>query len=251
VTKVVNRVELSVVVPIYNEKENLSHLYNTLTEALENRVSSYEILCVDDGSVDGSSVLLDQMSEADHRFKVIHFEQNCGQTAAIYGGIKKASGRYIALMDGDLQTDPRDIFTLMPYLEKYDFANGMRVKRQDTLLKKISSRIGNGVRNWITGDKIYDTGCPMKLFKREVASSFYLYEGFHRFLPTLARMNGYQVVEVPVSHKDRAFGVSKYGVWNRAFVGLMDAIVIGWLRKRVIKYQIRGEEQVGNDAEFH
>ncbi|MFC5468120.1 glycosyltransferase family 2 protein [Cohnella suwonensis] len=244
-------VELSVVVPLYNEKDNLHRLYQAVTDAVQGRIESYEIVGVNDGSTDGSAEWLDRMAEADSRLRVIHFERNCGQTAAIYAGIKQASGRYIALIDGDLQTDPNDIFTLMPYMKDYDFANGMRVRRQDTLVKRVSSRIGNGVRNKITGDKINDTGCPMKLFKREVASSYFLYEGFHRFLPTLARMNGYRVIEVPVSHREREFGVSKYGVWNRALVGLMDAIVIGWLRKRTIRYRIKGEERVDVHAAKH
>lgn len=172
--------------------------------------------------------------------KVIHFDKNYGQTAAIWAGIKNSVGELIALIDADLQTDPKDILKLMPFIEKVDFVNGMRLDRKDTMLKKISSRIGNGIRNWITGDSIYDTGCPMKLFKREVAESFYLYNGMHRFLPTIAKMNGFTVVEVSVSHQERKHGVSKYGVWNRAYVGFMDAIVIGWLKKRVILYRIKG-----------
>ncbi|WP_027091718.1 glycosyltransferase family 2 protein [Cohnella thermotolerans] len=234
-------VELSVVVPVYNEEENVERLYRAVAEALRGRVASYELVMVDDGSTDGSAERMDRLAAADDRVKVCHFERNCGQTSAIYAGIKKASGRLIALIDADLQTDPDDIFTLMPYMEQYDFANGKRTRRRDTWVKRVSSRIANGVRNKMTGDSIADTGCPMKLFKREVAESYYLYEGFHRFLPTLARMNGFRVVEVPVRHREREHGASKYGIFNRLFVSLMDAFVIGWLRKRVIRYTIRGE----------
>ncbi|QGQ94048.1 glycosyltransferase [Paenibacillus psychroresistens] len=234
-------VELSVVVPIYNETENIERLYKCITEAVMDKVAGYEIILVNDGSTDGTEHGLDKLASEDLHVEVIHFRKNCGQTAAIQAGIRKASGKYIALIDADLQTDPNDFFTLLPYLAEFDFANGWRTKRKDTYLKKISSRIGNGVRNWITGDVIEDTGCPMKLFKREVAESLQLYDGFHRFLPTLARMNGYTVVEVPVSHREREFGISKYGVMNRVFVGLMDAIVIGWLRKRAIRFEIRRE----------
>ncbi|MBB6633013.1 glycosyltransferase family 2 protein [Cohnella thailandensis] len=233
--------EVSVVVPIYNERDDLMRLYFAITGALDPHVGEYEIILVNDGSTDGSGPQLDKLAESDAKIRVIHFEQNCGQTAAISAGLKAAEGRYVALMDGDLQTFPEDIVKLLPYMEQYDFANGTRVDRKDTLVKKVSSKVGNGVRNKITGDRIQDTGCPMKLFKREVAQSFNLYEGFHRFLPTLARMNGFSVVEVPVGHRERTAGTSKYGVLNRAFVGLMDAIVIGWLRKRTINYQIRGE----------
>ncbi|SFD98548.1 Glycosyltransferase involved in cell wall bisynthesis [Paenibacillus catalpae] len=233
-------VKLSVVAPIYNEEENIKLLHESITNAVKEKVESYEIVLVNDGSKDRSALLLDELVQQDPHVRVIHFEKNCGQTAAIYAGLKGSTGELVALIDADLQTDPRDIFKLMPYIPNMDFVNGKRVRRRDTVVKKVSSRVGNGVRNWLTGDQIYDTGCPMKLMKREVADSYYLYEGQHRFLPTLAKINGFKVVEVAVSHQERQHGVSKYGVFNRAFVGLMDAIVIGWLRKRVIRYQIKG-----------
>ncbi|MFB7140721.1 glycosyltransferase family 2 protein [Gottfriedia sp. NPDC056225] len=231
--------KLSVVAPIYNEEENIKNLYQSITNAVKDKVKEYEIILVDDGSKDNSANLLEQLSKADSHVKPIYFEKNCGQTAALWAGMRQAKGEYISLIDADLQTDPHDILTLMPYMKEYDFANGMRLKRRDTYIKKISSRIGNGVRNKLTNDIIYDTGCPMKLMKREVAQSLYLHEGMHRFLPTLAKMNGFNVIEVEVSHREREYGVSKYGVFNRAFVGLMDAVVIGWLKKRVIQYKIK------------
>jgi len=234
-------IELSVVVPMYNEKDNIARLHMAITHALAHRVEAYEIILVDDGSTDGSAEQLDQLALADPNVRIVHFLRNCGQSAAIASGLKAAKGRLIALMDGDLQTYPEDIFDLMPYMTDYDFANGTRVRRQDNLVRKVSSKVGNGIRNWITGDRIKDTGCPMKLFKREVAGSFTLYTGFHRFLPTLARMNGFRVIEVPVRHRERVAGTSKYGVFNRAFVGLMDAIVIGWMRRRSFHYQVREE----------
>ncbi|MBM7568622.1 glycosyltransferase family 2 protein [Paenibacillus sacheonensis] len=234
-------VKLSIVAPIYNEEENILLLHEAITNAVTGKVESYEIVLVNDGSRDRSASILTELAERDPAVKVIHFTKNCGQTAAIYAGMKESKGELVALIDADLQTDPRDIFKLMPYIPNMDFVNGKRVKRQDNIVKKVSSRVGNGVRNWLTGDEIYDTGCPMKLMKREVADSYYLYEGMHRFLPTLAKINGFKVIEIAVSHHERQHGVSKYGVFNRAFVGLMDAIVIGWLRKRVIRYQIRGQ----------
>jgi len=233
-------VEISIVVPVYNEEEGVERLHRTVVETMRGRESRYELILVDDGSTDGSAEKLDRIAAGDERVRVLHFERNCGQTSAISAGLKEARGRYVALIDADLQTDPADIFTLLPYMDRYDFANGTRARRRDSLVKRVSSRIANGFRNWITRDSIADTGCPMKLFKREVALSFHLYEGFHRFLPTLARMNGFSVVEVPVSHRRREQGESKYGVFNRLFVSLMDAFVIGWLRRRVIHYKIRG-----------
>ncbi|ANY68686.1 glycosyl transferase [Paenibacillus sp. BIHB 4019] len=231
---------LSVVAPVYNEEENIHDLYLSITDALKGRIDSYEIVLVNDGSRDRSAVLLDEIAQMDQAVKVIHFDKNYGQTAAIWAGLKNSKGELIALMDSDLQTDPRDIFRLMPFIERIDFVNGKRVKYKDARVKKMASRIGNGVRNWITGDSIYDTACPMKLFTREVADSFYLYNGMHRFLPTMAKMNGFSVIEVSVTHHERQRGVSKYGVLACACVGFMDAIVIGWLKKRGNLYRIKG-----------
>ncbi|MNO22821.1 Undecaprenyl-phosphate 4-deoxy-4-formamido-L-arabinose transferase [compost metagenome] len=233
-------IHLSVVAPVYNEEENIYDLYLSITEALKGKIESYEIILVNDGSKDRSAVLLNEIAQMDQAVKVIHFAKNYGQTAAIWAGMKNSEGRLIALIDADLQTDPRDIFRLMPFIGKIDFVNGKRADRRDTMLKKISSRVGNRVRNWITGDSIYDTGCPMKLFTREVADSFHLYNGMHRFLPTLAKMNGFSVIEVSVTHQERKHGVSKYGILNCACVGFVDALVIGWLKKRGIQYRIKG-----------
>lgn len=229
-------IELSVVVPIYNEEENIRLLYETIINSMRGQLEHFEIILVNDGSTDGSFQILENIARQDTRVHIIHFEKNYGQTTAIFAGMKKAAGKYIALMDADLQTNPVDIFTLYPYLDEYDFINGRRKIRQDSFVKKISSKIGNSIRNFITNDSIQDTGCPMKLFKSELTNSLFLFEGMHRFLPTLAKMNGYSVIEIPVSHTKRKFGTSKYGILNRAFVGLLDTFVIGWIKKRQIKY---------------
>ncbi len=231
-------IELSIIAPIYNEEENIEYLYQSITHALNDKIS-YEIILVNDGSLDNSATLLNNIANDNLAVHVIHFEENCGQTAALWAGMRTAKGELIAIIDADLQTDPKDIVTLLPYMDNYDFVNGKRTNRQDTFIKKVSSKVGNGVRNFITHDTIEDTGCPMKLFKKEVANKYYLFEGMHRFLPTLAKMNGYRVIEIPVSHRERKFGTSKYGIFNRAFVGLMDTIVVGWLKKRHIRYKIR------------
>lgn len=231
-------IELSIIVPIYNEEENIRLLYETILNSITDKIEQFEIILVNDGSVDNSYHLLEQISLDDDRVHIIHFEKNYGQTSAIWAGMKIASGKYISLMDADLQTNPRDILKLYPYLDTYDFINGNRNNRQDSFIKKISSIVGNSFRNFITKDTIQDTGCPMKLFKREIIDCLFLFEGMHRFLPTLAKINGYSVIEIPVSHQKRKFGKSKYGIFNRAFVGLMDAFVVGWIKKRQIKYKI-------------
>ncbi|MEK5418469.1 MULTISPECIES: glycosyltransferase family 2 protein [unclassified Paenibacillus] len=230
---------LSVVVPIFNEEENIYDLYLSITEALRGRIEHYEIVLVNDGSRDRSAVLLNEIAQMDQAVKVIHFEKNYGQTAAIWAGIKNSQGELIALMDAALQTDPRNIFRLMPFIKKRDFVNGKWADHKDTWFKKVSSGFAKKIRNWIIGGSIYDIGCPMKLFKREVADSFYLYNGMHRFLPTVAKMNGFSVIEVTVTHQARKHGNSKYGEINRGGMGFMDAILIGWLKKRVILYRIK------------
>lgn len=228
--------ELSVIAPIYNEEENIERLTERICEAVEKKFENYEIIYVNDGSSDNSKEILDKLASKNSRVKVYHFTKNNGQTAAISAGFEKCHGELVVTMDADLQTDPEDIYRLLPYIGEYDMVNGRRATREDGIVKKLSSIVGNGVRNKITGDNIQDTGCPLKLYKLEVVKKYKLFDGMHRFLPTLAKMNGYRVIEVPVRHFDREFGVSKYGVWNRLFKGLKDAFAVRWMMKRNLNY---------------
>ena len=233
--------EISVIAPVYNEEENINRLIENVEKVLKSNFKSYEILLVNDGSTDKSKEILDNLNN--ENVKVIHFEKNCGQTAATAAGFKYSDGDIVVTIDADLQTDPEDILVLYSHLENYDMINGRRATREDGIVKKISSWIGNTARNIITGDNIKDTGCPLKLFRKEVVKSYYLYEGMHRFLPTLAKINGFRVAEVPVRHYDRLFGQSKYGVWNRLFKGLKDAFAVRWMKKRRIHYIVLNEER--------
>ncbi|WP_101474217.1 glycosyltransferase family 2 protein [Fusobacterium sp.] len=233
---------ISVIAPVYNEKDNIVRFITQVEESLKKGFSSYEIILVDDGSTDGSREILDRESSKNGHVRVFHFTKNNGQTAALAAGFKVATGNLVVTMDSDLQTTPEDIYILLPYLDKYDMVNGKRETREDGIKRKISSFVGNSIRNLITGDNIQDTGCPLKLFKKEVTDSYYLYEGMHRFLPTLAKINGFKVIEVPVRHYDREFGTSKYGVWNRLFKGLKDAFAVRWMKKRKLKYVIEGTD---------
>ena len=225
---------ISVIAPVYNERENIRNFISKTEEVLKKSFNSYEIILIDDGSTDGSDKLLDEEASKNGHVKAFHFTTNNGQTAALGAGFKLCTGDIVVTMDSDLQTNPEDIYTLLPYLDNYDMVNGKRASREDGIKKKVSSLIGNSVRNWITGDNIEDTGCPLKVYKKEVVDSFYLYEGMHRFLPTLAKINGFKVIEVPVRHYDRQFGYSKYGVFNRLFKGLRDAFAVRWMKKRKI-----------------
>lgn len=228
---------ISVVAPIFNEEENILRFIKKVEDVLKKGFKSYEIVLVNDGSTDKSKEILDREAEKNGHLKVYHFTKNNGQTAALDAGFKKCTGDLILMMDSDLQTDPNDLYVLLKYIDRYDMVNGKRITREDGIKRKISSFVGNTVRNIITGDDIQDTGCPLKLFKREVIESFYLYEGMHRFLPTLARINGFKVVEIPVRHYDREFGKSKYGIFNRLFKGLKDAIAVRWMKQRKLRYE--------------
>ncbi|HYI09441.1 MAG TPA: glycosyltransferase family 2 protein [Thermoanaerobaculia bacterium] len=233
--------DLSVVFPVYNEEENIPILLREIAVALEGRGWTYEIVAVDDGSTDRSVEVLRASRTEYPTLRVLTFEKNSGQTAALDAAWHAARGRLVVSLDADLQNDPADIPAMVGKLEQSgsDMVIGVRVNRQDTWSRKMQSRIGNGVRNWITGDQITDTGCSLKLVKREAIDRVRLFTGMHRFLPTLVRYAGYKVVEMPVHHRARQFGVSKYGAMNRAFRGLADCFAVRWMGKRMLNYKVR------------
>jgi dolichol-phosphate mannosyltransferase len=235
--------DLSVVFPVFNEEENIPILLDEIAAALRGTPWSYEMVAVDDGSVDRSLQVLRESRAKHPNLRVLTFEKNSGQTAALDAGWRAARGRSIVSLDADLQNDPADIPKMMRKLEesRADMVIGVRVNRQDTWAKKMQSRIGNGVRNWITRDQITDTGCSLKLVRREAVERVRLFTGMHRFLPTLVRMQGYQVVEMPVNHRARKFGVSKYGAMNRATRGLADCLAVRWMGKRMLNYKVHEE----------
>jgi dolichol-phosphate mannosyltransferase len=240
-----NRPDLSVVFPVYNEEENVPHLLREIAAALEGRGWTYEIVAVDDGSTDRSLEVLRASRERYPMLRVLALEKNSGQTAALDAAWRAAEGELVVSLDADLQNDPADIPAMMQKLaeSKSDMVIGVRVNRQDTLSRKLQSKIGNGVRNWITGDRITDTGCSLKLVRREAVERVRLFTGMHRFLPTLVRYAGYRVVEMPVNHRQRRFGTSKYGAMNRAFRGLADCFAVRWMGKRMLNYRVREEQR--------
>lgn len=237
------RPDLSVVFPVYNEEENIPILLEEISRALDGKGWSYEIVAVDDGSTDRSLDVLRQSRARHPMLRVLAFEKNSGQTAALDAAWRAASGRYVVSLDADLQNDPADIPAMMKKLEESgsDMVIGVRVNRMDTWARKVQSRIGNGVRNWITKDNITDTGCSLKLVKRDAIDRVRLFTGMHRFLPTLVRMEGYKVIEMPVNHRSRRFGQSKYGAMNRAARGLADCLAVRWMSKRILRYKVNEE----------
>ncbi|MEG1338445.1 glycosyltransferase family 2 protein [Cetobacterium sp.] len=236
--------EISAVIPVYNEKDNIYPMLEAVETALRKGFKNYEIIFVNDGSKDGSYEILEEVKKNNLNVKVYHFTRNNGQSAAIEAGFKKSKGDLVLMMDGDLQTDPEDVYELLKYIPEYDMVNGKRATREDGFKRKLASKIGNGFRNFVTGDNIQDTGCPLKLFKKEVAKSYKMFNGMHRFLPTLAKYMGYKVKEVPVRHYDRLHGQSKYKVFGRGFKAFKDVFAVRWMKNRMLNWEIEGELNV-------
>jgi len=225
---------LSVVVPLYNEEMNLPILQEELRVAL--RGLDYEIIFVDDGSVDGTV----ERIETAPNIRLIRFEKNSGQSAAIYAGLTAARGATVVILDGDLQNDPADIPKLLAEIARgADLVCGYRIKRRDTVAKRLTSRIANEVRSRYTKDGVRDTGCTLKAMQRECVSALFPFKGMHRFIPALVKAAGYCLVEIPVNHRPRRFGQSKYGLGNRALRATIDMFGVRWLLSRRLNYKIR------------
>ena len=226
--------EISVVVPLFNEEESVGVLQEELRAALSG--VDYEIIFVDDGSVDHTAERIEPVGNV----RVIRFEKNSGQSAAIYAGLTAARGATVAIIDGDLQNDPADIPKLLAEIARgADLVCGYRVKRQDTLVKRATSRIANAVRSRYTKDGVRDTGCTLKAMRRECVSALFPFKGVHRFIPALVKSAGYRLVEIPVNHRPRRFGQSKYGLGNRAWRATMDMFGVRWLLSRRLNYKVR------------
>ena len=232
--------DLSVVIPVYNEEENLLPLWDELRSVLEALRLSFEVVFVDDGSRDRSAEIIRGFRERDARVRLVRLKANAGETAATDAGFKAAVGRWVVTMDADLQNDPHDIPAMLSHLEQWDAVTGWRVSRGegDSIVRRASSRIANRVRNALSEETIQDSGCTFRAFRRECLRGLVLYRGFHRFIPTLLKMRGYRVLEVPVKNRPRRFGQSKYGVMNRVFVATADLLVVRWMKDRFLRYEI-------------
>jgi dolichol-phosphate mannosyltransferase len=225
---------VSVVVPVFNEEANMSILQAELRSALARL--DHEIIFVDDGSTDQSVA---KIENAPH-VRVLRFEKNAGQSAALFAGLNTARGAIIVTIDSDLQNDPADIPRLLAEISHgADLVCGYRQKRKDTMIKRLTSRIANFVRSRYTRDGVRDTGCTLKAMRRECVSALIPFKGMHRFIPALVKGAGFQVVEVPVNHRPRKFGKSKYGFGNRALRATIDMFGVRWLLSRRLNYKPR------------
>lgn len=241
--------ELSIVIPVFNEEESIPILSSTIRMAMASVPYPYECIFVDDGSTDDSYKAMKEVcagfdiykttrSRRNYYFRIVRLKRNRGQTAALDAGFKASKGRYIVMMDADLQNDPSDIPLMYDNIGDYDMIYGFRFKRQDSLIKKISSKVANFVRNKLTDENIRDTGCSLKLFSRESLNRIKLFNGMHRFLPTLFKMEGFSVKEINVKHNPRKYGKSKYNIRNRIFKSFLDLLAVRWMQKRKLNYEV-------------
>lgn len=229
---------VSVIVPVYNEEENVSILQAELRAAL--RGFDHELIFVDDGSADQTVARIEPASNV----RLLRFEKNAGQSAAMYAGLQAARGTILVLIDGDLQNDPADIPKLVDEISRgADLVCGYRALRRDTRVKRLTSRIANAVRSRYTKDGVRDTGCSLKAMRRECVSALIPFKGMHRFIPALIKDAGYRLVEIPVNHRPRRFGQTKYGLGNRAVRATTDMFGVRWLLSRRLNYKIREENR--------
>ena len=241
--------ELSVILPVYNEAESLLVLWRELDDVLTRLPGSVEVIFVDDGSTDESADIIRGLGKDDGRIRLLRLERNAGLSAAFYAGYQAARGRVVATMDSDLQSDPRDLPALLAELDGADAVMGWRQIRHDSWLKRISSRIANGIRRAMTGDPVQDSACSLRVMRRACLGAVPPYAGMHRFMPTLVRLAGFQVKQVVVHHRPRRFGRSKFGVSNRALPAFVDLLAVLWMMRRQLRYRfVEPEAGVGLES---
>lgn len=230
---------LSLVIPAYNEQEVIPTLLTRVEASLAQVGKPFEVVIVDDGSTDGTTALLDAARQQKPWLRIVRMGKNSGQSAAFDAGFKFARGQVIATIDADLQNDPEELPRLVKLLEteSYDMINGWRKDRHDTGFRRWQSRMANRIRNRLSGENINDSACSLKVYKRHCLEGIFMFNGAHRFMPTLVKMRGYTVLEVPVKHSQRYAGTAKYGFRNRAFRALKDLLGIRWLKSRFLRYQ--------------
>lgn len=225
---------ISIVVPLYNEQDNVAELQRQIAEAMAGM--NFEIVLVDDGSTDETA----SRARTSDRVRLLRFEENAGQSAAMFAGIQAAHGDLIATLDGDLQNDPKDIPAMIAKIgEGFDLVCGYRASRKDSAFKRLQSRIANAVRSRFVGDGVRDTGCTLKVMRKECREALVLFNGMHRFIPAMIRNMGFRVAEMPVNHRPRVHGASKYGFGNRAWRATMDMFGVRWLNSRRTRFRLK------------
>lgn len=227
--------DISIIVPVYNEAGNVLRLAEEVAAALDGGGKSYELVFVDDGSTDETWSNIRKAQRRDARVRGIRHLQNGGQSAALWTGIQGSSSPIVATLDGDLQNDPCDLPKMIAELKQCDFVCGIRAKRQDNWVRRVSSKVARIARKLALGVDFADTGCALRVFRREALTGVFPFNGIHRFLPILVHGGGHIVREVPIHHRPRVAGVSKYGVWNRLGRGIFDLAALAWYQRRRLR----------------
>jgi glycosyltransferase involved in cell wall biosynthesis len=227
--------EISIIVPVFNEADNVTPLVREVAAAMQPLQRAYELVFVDDASTDDTWRKIAEARRLDPRVRGLRHSRNAGQSAALWTGIQATTSPILASLDGDLQNDPADLPRLIAELERVDFVSGMRLSRQDTWLRKVSSKIARWARKTALGVDFRDTGCAIRAFQRSALTGVFPFNGLHRFLPVIVHGGGFKTLEVPVNHRPRVAGVSKYGVWNRLGRGIYDLFAIAWYQKRRVR----------------
>jgi dolichol-phosphate mannosyltransferase len=231
--------QYSVVIPIYNEQDNIEPLISELEAAMNAYKDAWELIFVDDGSPDDSGLILKRLMLEKPFLRTLRFKNNAGQTAALQAGFKAAKGDYVITLDGDGQNDPKDIPHLLAIAKLgYDLVAGKRRHRQDSQIKRIISKCANLVRQKILADGVSDTGCSLKVYRKSALDKIPLYKGMHRFLPALFLIEGFSVREVEVEHRPRVAGRSKYTIFNRGLSLAFDLLAVWWMKKRKLTYEV-------------
>jgi dolichol-phosphate mannosyltransferase len=244
---------LSLVIPIYNEQENVPALLDRVAKALASINKPFEVIICDDGSTDATPRLLAEAQRQYPWLRILRMARNGGQSAAFDAGFKAARGQVVATIDGDLQNDPEEIPRLLPMLDgangdpPYDMITGWRKDRHDSGFRKFQTRIANRVRNWLSDETIQDSASSLKIYRRHCLQGLQLYTGMHRFFPTLIKMRGYRVLETPVKHSPRHAGTPKYGLRNRALRAFSDLLAVRRMKKRYLRYEVREIDRNGTD----
>ncbi len=233
--------EFTIIVPVYNEVENLERVEKELLAFTKVALKTTEILFVNDGSSDNSQELIEEICKRNPVFKFVCFKENRGLSAAIKAGFDVVESPFIGYIDSDLQTTPEDFNLLLKYADEYDLVTGVRADRKDSFVKNMSSKIANGIRRAFTHDGMDDTGCPLKVIKTDKAKNIPMFNGLHRFLPAMILLQKGKVIQIPVRHFPRIAGTANFGLWNRLLGPLMDCFAYLWMKKKYINYEIKSK----------
>ena len=229
---------LTVIVPVYNEEDNLARVESEMAKFIKSSSLTITVLFVNDGSTDNSQQLIENICSKNSAFSYILFKENRGLSAAIKAGFDATESDLVGYIDSDLQTTPEDFNLLLEHIGEYDLVTGVRANRQDSFVKNMSSTIANGIRRAFTHDGMDDTGCPLKIIKTDFAKKIPMFKGLHRFLPAMILLQNGTIKQVPIRHFPRVAGEAKYHLWNRLVGPLIDCFAYLWMKKKYINYDI-------------